>query len=509
MRVLTIDVGTTRTKAAVYDDGLSCLKITSRFTDAVSADGSVDLDRFLAGAMETARGVLSAMRGPVVDTVAVSSILGWVFLNNEGMPLGPGRAWNDRRAAEEAEEIGNAFRSVDLNPDRPVTSELLAPQLLYLKRREPAIYERVSAVVGLKDWIIRALTGQWITDYSHEDYSLLAEAVPGLPSDEWADFLPSAVPAWHPVGRVTRDGAGLTSIPEGTPVVAGSSDGTAAMYGAGILAGSVLTAVAGTTDVVMREVRTGKVDSARRDSSPAGAAGLSVNRSIVPGSHLVGGSTGGSGSTLTWWRGIAPPANTAPTDSETEGWEAVSPGAEGLLVAPAFSGERAPFPGVPAGGAVTGLTIRHSAAHIERAILEANTYRLTLLTEYVASAGSSRDDGIAEARVPEDILLGGGSAADGALNEVRAVLFPLPLRIVGDAELSLVGSAMYAITGLHAARFEPGAKDMEAERRLRELAGVVRRRAGPITADANLRNAYRAPFLRWRTWISRYYKECI
>ena len=517
MRILTIDAGTTRTKAAVYDDGLSRLSFASRPTRAVGGGGGVNPELLFEDVTAAVREVVNRAH---IDAVAVTAILGWVFLGRDGRLLGPGRAWSDRRAAAEAEELDRAFESAGVDPGRPVTPELLAPQLLYLQRREPEFYRKIHRVAGLKDYLVHELTGIWSTDYSHDDYSLRDLGGAFQPARELLqeDLLPEAVAAWQIVGEISGDGSRLTGLERGIPVVAGSSDGTAAMYGAGILSGSVLSMVTGTTDVVMRAVRlTG--DRRSDEGRMPRAEGLSVNRAIVSGTYLVGGSTGGSGSSLAWWRTIAPAgglSGNAPTGQSSPAWESVDPGAGGLMVAPGFSGERAPFPGVSAGGAITGLTAAHTAAHIERAIVEANAFRLAVLAEMVAGAaadGDSADTSDVVSNVgpagtpPFEILLGGGSSRV-TVNGIRAAVLPYPVRLLSDPELSLVGCAMFGIAALAGKGGTTGsaAPVSRAEARLRELAGLVRSQAQPLSVNPGMKDRYRPVYACWRAWIRWYYR---
>ena len=56
--------------------------------------------------------------------------------------------------------------------------------------------------------------------------------------------------------------------------------------------------------------------------------------------------------------------------------EVVSAGSEGLQFLPYLSGERMPRPDPLARGAFTGLTLRHSRAHLTRAVFEGVAFGL-------------------------------------------------------------------------------------------------------------------------------------
>jgi xylulokinase len=66
------------------------------------------------------------------------------------------------------------------------------------------------------------------------------------------------------------------------------------------------------------------------------------------------------------------------------------PGSEGLLFLPYLTGERTPHPDPLARGAFVGLTVRHTRAHMARAVLEGRL-RFEQL-QLMAAAGRRRED---------------------------------------------------------------------------------------------------------------------
>ena len=89
--------------------------------------------------------------------------------------------------------------------------------------------------VGLKDWVLHALTGVWATDLSLASTTGLLN----LQSLTWdtgvlrlagvqADQLPPLVSPTAVVGGLTAEVAAATGLPAGLPVIAGGSDGAMA-----------------------------------------------------------------------------------------------------------------------------------------------------------------------------------------------------------------------------------------------------------------------------------------
>ena len=63
-------------------------------------------------------------------------------------------------------------------------------------------------------------------------------------------LLPQVLPSDEIIGQVTREASQKTGIPEGTPVVNGCADQTAASLGAGVVRPGQVTAVIGTAGVI-------------------------------------------------------------------------------------------------------------------------------------------------------------------------------------------------------------------------------------------------------------------
>ena len=100
MAVLAIDIGTTRTKAALFDGGLTRLSLANRPTEGLRANGTVSTEPCVASAIETA--------------VGVTSFLCHVLCDESGEPLADGMAWNWIEAAERPVTAGSRRESGEL-----------------------------------------------------------------------------------------------------------------------------------------------------------------------------------------------------------------------------------------------------------------------------------------------------------------------------------------------------------------------------------------------------------
>jgi len=135
----------------------------------------------------------------------------------------------------------------------------------------------------------------------------------------------------------------------------------------------------------------------------------------VPGAWLTGGMEPGqynlaagmatAGSLTEWARRLV-----LPTESRQAGYtrlfseaEEVPPGAGGLLLLPYFEGERTPVNDPEATGVLIGLGLKHTRAHLTRAVLEGVAYGARDNVEMM------REGGAAVSRV---VAVGGGTTSD-------------------------------------------------------------------------------------------------
>ena len=115
----------------------------------------------------------------------------------------------------------------------------------------------------------------------------------------------------------------------------------------------------------------------------------------------------------------------------------------GLIALPYFMGERTPVWDEKATGALFGLTLAHTKAHIYRAVLESVAYSLLHIMESMTGAEASDDT-----PAIEKIILVGGGARSAVWKQIFADVTGLPVFTpaaeieapLGDAFLAAVGT---------------------------------------------------------------------
>jgi xylulokinase len=156
----------------------------------------------------------------------------------------------------------------------------------------------------------------------------------------------------------------------------------------------------------------------------------------VPGKwHLMGVMLSAAGS-LRWYRDtLAPDVS---YDDLLAPAVAIPPGSEGLLFLPYLTGERTPHPDPLARGAFVGLTVRHTQAHMTRAVLEGVAFGLRDSFELMKNAGLPP---ITQVRAS------GGGIKSALWRQILADVLQAEIVTINTAEGAAYGAAVLAAIG--------------------------------------------------------------
>jgi xylulokinase len=370
------------------------------------------------------RAAESALDGLAVDDVAgvglTGQMHGLVVLDEDERILRPAILWNDQRTGAECAEIEERLglrRLVELTGNRALPG-FTAPKLLWLRRHEPEVYERIAHVLLPKDYVRLRLTGERAIDATDASGTLLFDVA----GRRWSDDILAALEIpleWLPRVMESSTVAGHTS--DGVPVAAGAGDQAAGALGVGVDRPGPLSVVLGTSGVVFAALEAFAADPEGRLHSFCHA---------VPGAwHAMGVMLSAAGS-LRWLRDAVAPGKSFETlTGEAEPWP---PGAEGLVFLPYLAGERTPHADPNARGAFVGLSLRHDRGALVRAVLEGVAFGLRDSLELLKELG-------VEPRVGR--VSGGGARSDLWLRIVASVL-GVPLERAVAEEGAAYGAAL-------------------------------------------------------------------
>ncbi|MCA9928968.1 MAG: xylulokinase, partial [Anaerolineales bacterium] len=310
---------------------------------------------------------------------------GLVLLDQAGAVLRPAILWNDQRTGAECDEMRAKIgkqRLIAITGNDALTG-FTAPKILWVKNNEPDVYGRIAHILLPKDYVRLKLTGEYATDKAggagtqlfdvrQRDWS--AEVVAALGIN--ADWLPPTFEGTAVTGTLTPAAADATGLVPGIPVVGGGGDQAANAVGTGAVVDGIVALSLGTSGVVF-------AGSDEPIVEPDGR--LHAFCHAVPGKwHLMGVMLSAAGS-LRWYRDTL--AAGVSFDDLLAPAAGVAAGSDGLLFLPYLTGERTPHPDPLARGAFVGLTVRHTQAHLTRAVLEGVAFGLRDSFELMKQAG--------------------------------------------------------------------------------------------------------------------------
>ena len=164
-----------------------------------------------------------------------------VLLDADYKPVRRTIMWTDQRATAECEALraGWSEKIFSTCYQMPAPTWTL-PQMMWLKANEPEALEKTAHVLFVKDYVRYLLTGEAATDYIEAQGTLFFD----MAKSAWdADLvqmaglslakLPRLISPTDIAGHVTAAAAAETGLPEGMPVVCGTSDSAVEDYGAG------------------------------------------------------------------------------------------------------------------------------------------------------------------------------------------------------------------------------------------------------------------------------------
>ncbi|MBB3050970.1 erythritol kinase [Prauserella isguenensis] len=376
-RIIGVDIGTSLTKAVVFDDDGSAVAEACTASELHQLPGGrveQDLDQVVDTVATVVRKVMAALEGPV-DAVALTGQGDGVWLRDEdGRAVRPAVSWLDGRANTLLAEwqAGGVSTEVFRRTASGLFPGCAAPVLSYLDAHEPETLDRAAVAGYCVDAVLQRLTGEITVDVSDASLPFLdpvtrryddrAVAACGLAHRR--DLL--AEPAKpRTVFALDARGAELLGLPTGLPVTAGPFDLPASAIGAGVRDPGDGILTAGTT--LACQVLTGDAYF-DPDGEPAGMFLSTPNE----GEYLRAMPAMVGTASIDWacrMFGIE-------VDHVGRLLTESGPGARGVRALPflSASGERAPFVDAAARAQFSGLSLEHGPADVMRALCESIAY---------------------------------------------------------------------------------------------------------------------------------------
>jgi xylulokinase len=444
--LLGLDVGTTATKALLFDlSGKAVATASYGYGLITPREGWVEQDpeELWRGVTETCRSLASRL-DPGDRVLALSQAsqgATTIPADAAGHPIGNAISWMDQRAHEQADGAratwGEAF--LHTTTGWPVFDGLPLQHIAWLRECRPAEYAAARFFLFVNDFIGLRLTAQRCMNPSDASITQLFNIAEG----DWdrrllesvgiaRDQLSPLHPSGHVIGRLTAAASDATGLPADVLVVNGAHDQYCAAVGTGVTRPGLVLLSCGTAWVIL----------AVPESREAGLrSGMAISRHAIDGRWGAVRSLGGVGTSLEWfldnvWRGDSSgAAREGLYDAVNAGAGRSPAGAKGLLFYPLAGGH-----GVGIGasrGGFAGLTLAHGRDDMARAVMEGIACELRWALEEICDAGIEVDE----------LKMVGGASRSAVWPRIVADITGIPVAMPAVSQAAGFGAAILAGVG--------------------------------------------------------------
>jgi xylulokinase len=440
--LIGIDVGTGGSRALLIDTtgAIVASATTEHATFASPQPGWAEQDphdwwRATAASVREVMASAQVAASEIACVALAGQMHGAVLLDEHDEVLRPSLIWCDQRTEAQChwlnERVGRE-RLIELTSNPALTNFTLT-KLLWVRDHEPQLWARFRRFLLPKDYVRLRLTGEHAMDVAEASGTLLLDVrhrrwssemleACGLPTD----CVPKLCESPEVCARVSHEGAKVTGLLPGTPVVAGAGDQAAGAVGLGIVRPGAVSVIIGTSGVVFAATDRPATDGQGRVHTFCHA---------VPDRWHVMGVTQAAGLSFQWFRDAV--AKGASYDELIAEAEMSPPGARGLVWLPYLMGERTPHLDPNARGALIGVHAGHTRGDIVRSILEGVAYSLKDTFEIFRAM-----------QLPvTDVRLGGGGARSALWRQIQADVYNHDVETLRTEEGAAYGAALLAGVG--------------------------------------------------------------
>jgi glycerol kinase len=437
--ILTIDQGTTNTKAILVDRAGSIVAQASRpMAIEYPQPGWVEQDAEVIwqSVRDCVDEVLDAAGSPALAAIGISNQResGVAWDSASSAPVGPAVTWQCRRSTELCDWLREAGRAQEIQARTglPLDPGFTAGKWHWLLDVAPDGVARAAAGeirLGTVDsWLLWNLSGGAVhaTDASNASRTQLMDLA-AVAWDVWlaeAFGIPlAALPEIRPSSSRFGETVAIGKLPAGVPIGSLVGDSHAALFGhAGFEPGSI-KATYGTGSSLM-------MPTSAQLTSDAGLA-ATVAWGLDTTVYALEGNINVTGAAVQWlaeFIGLEGPTAVAALAEE-------APGTDGIYLVPAFVGLGAPHWDDQARGLISGLTRGSSLGQLARAAIESIAYQVRDVFDAMqdASSGSLRL-----------LMADGGVTRNAQLMQFQADILGVPVQRNNTAELSAMGAAYLA-----------------------------------------------------------------
>lgn len=389
---LGVDLGTSGVKALLCDDG-QALVAQAELPLSVERPHPLWSEQDPKAWWRAVVGVIGRLREVAPDAVShvrgiglSGQMHGATLLDGDDRVLRPAILWNDGRSAAECAEL----EAIEPR-SREITGNLAMPgftaaKLIWVRKHEPGIFERIAKVLLPKDFVRFRLTGEYVSEMSDAAGTLWLDVA----ARDWSepmltacglsrDHMPRLVEGSAVSGTLRDDLAADWGMAKGVVVAGGAGDNAAGAVALGVVAPGRAFLSLGTSGVFFLS---------NAGFSPNPERGVHAFCHCLPDTWHQMSVILSAASCLNWVARTTGAEDEAALLGEIEA-AGDDPGDEVFL--PYLSGERTPHNDPDAKGVFFGLTHGTDRAALGRAVLEGVAYAFADGQDALLATGAGID----------------------------------------------------------------------------------------------------------------------
>lgn len=452
--VLGIDAGTESIRAGIYNEKGTCISFGVGKNTNIHRHAGWGEQSILQWEASLYESIKEAINKSNIDPSRIEGIgldgtcCTVVYLDENGRPLRDAVMWMDIRASKEADEISECGDSaLEYTGSGKVSAEWFPCKNLWLKRNEPEVYAKAKTIFEQTDWLAYSLTGEltaninnvtvrWFYNKNKGGFPISLYEKIGL-GDIFEKLPNRIVEIGEIVAGLSSEAAKKTGLKPGIPVAGGGADAYIGVIGVNALKPGKLALITGSS-----QLHIGITDT---ELHAPGIFGTFPG-AILPGAEIVEAGQTSTGSIINWF--VTNFLNKEITDEAekrgvsiydilNERASLLSPGSEGLVVLEHWQGNRTPWVDANSRGVIRGLTLKHTPAHIFRAIMEGVVYGTQIILQKMEQGGIRIDE----------IIACGGATQSELWMQIHADVTGKPITIPEEQQAVSLGSAIAAAVG--------------------------------------------------------------
>jgi len=473
--ILTIDLGTSGPKVALFDEKANCIDHVFEEVPLLLSEGGGAEQRSEDWTSAIEKCYFELIQKTSIDPKAIAAInctsqwSGTVAVDKEGKSLMNSIIWMDSRGADDVMKrvsgpiniagygAGKILKLVNLTGGAPAKSgKDPVGHILFIKRTLPEIYSKTYKFLEPKDYLNLWLTGifassfdcitlHWCTDNRNINQVSYHKGLLKM-MDLDRDKLPDLIPANSVLGKVSASLAIKWGLSPDTQVVSGTPDVHSAAVGSGAVNDYEPHIYIGTSSWLVCHLPHKKTDIFHN---------MTTIPSAIPGRYMVANEQETTGACLNFLKNNLfynqdelsqelPPADFYKRLDKLV--ESTAPGSDNLVFLPWMYGERSPVEDHYARGGFYNLSLSHRRPQMVRAVYEGIALNTRWLLMYVEKMVGKQFEAIN--------FIGGGARSE-VWSQILADVYNRPIRQMEDPLMSNSrGTALLALQAIGKLKFD-------------------------------------------------------